>query len=167
MKVLSLFDGISCGRVALDRLNVPVEQYIAFEIDKYATSVSRKNFPDIIHKGDVFNGDYTKYKGFDILLGGSPCFTKGNLVLTNKGLVPIEDIKVGDLVLTHKNRYQPVTHIGNKNSDVYSVKFLDTPEFKVTNNHPFYVKELKREAEEIGKIFIYLYYIYDIITWYI
>ena len=148
MKVLSLFDGISCGRVALDRLNIPVEAYVAFETDKYATQVSRKNYPSTEHKGDVFYGDYTKYKGFDLLLGGSPCFTAGNLVYTNKGMVPIEEIKVGDMVLTHNNRFRPVTHIGNKLADVWSVKFSDMPEFSVTENHPFYVREAKRYWNE-------------------
>ena len=73
MKVLSLFDGISCGRVALERAGIPVEEYVAYEIDKYAIQVSKNNYPDIIHKGDVFDGDFTQYQGFDLLLGGSPC----------------------------------------------------------------------------------------------
>lgn len=73
MKVLSLFDGISCGMVALEKAGIPVERYIAYEIDKYAIKVSEKNYPQIEHKGDVFKGDYTEYKGFDLLLGGSPC----------------------------------------------------------------------------------------------
>lgn len=73
MKVLSLFDGISCGRVALERAGIPVEEYHAFEIDKYAIQISKKNYPDIVHHGDVFDGDFTKFKGYDLLLGGSPC----------------------------------------------------------------------------------------------
>lgn len=73
VKVLSLFDGISCGRVALERAGFEVEKYVAFEIDKKAIEISSANYPDIIHEGDVFNGDYTRYKGFDILMGGSPC----------------------------------------------------------------------------------------------
>lgn len=48
MKVLSLFDGISCGRVALERAGIPVEKYYASEIDKYAIQISKKNYPDII-----------------------------------------------------------------------------------------------------------------------
>ena len=48
MKVLSLFDGISCGMVALERAGIPVERYDAFEIDKYAVTVSERNYPDII-----------------------------------------------------------------------------------------------------------------------
>lgn len=73
MRILSLFDGISCGRLALERAGLPVEIYDAFEIDKYAVTVSKKNFPDIVHHGNVFDGDFTKFKGYDLLLGGSPC----------------------------------------------------------------------------------------------
>lgn len=73
MKVLSLFDGISCGMVALERAGVPVERYVAYEIDKYAIQISKKNYPQIEHCGDVTTADFTQYKGFDLLIGGSPC----------------------------------------------------------------------------------------------
>jgi DNA (cytosine-5)-methyltransferase 3A len=73
MKVLSLFDGISCGMVALERAKIPVEKYVAYEIDKYAIQVSKKNYPQIEHCGDVTTADFTQYKGFDLLIGGSPC----------------------------------------------------------------------------------------------
>lgn len=53
MKVLSLFDGISCGRVALERAGIPVERYVAFEVDKYAIQVSRNHYPDIEQVGDI------------------------------------------------------------------------------------------------------------------
>lgn len=73
IKVLSLFDGISCGLLALERAGIPVERYVAYEIDKYAIKVSEKNYPQIEHYGDVFDGDFTQYRGFDLLIGGSPC----------------------------------------------------------------------------------------------
>lgn len=73
MKVLSLFDGISCGMVALERAGINVEKYDAFEIDKYAIAVSEKNYSEISHYGDVFMGDFTQFAGYDLLLGGSPC----------------------------------------------------------------------------------------------
>ena len=73
MRVLSLFDGISCGMAALERADIPVEAYDAFEIDKYAVTVSEKNYPQIRHHGNVFDGDFRKFKGYDLLLGGSPC----------------------------------------------------------------------------------------------
>lgn len=73
MKVLSLFDGISCGRVALEKAEIEVEKYVAYEIDKNAIKISEHNYPNIERMGDVFEGDFTKYKGFDLLIGGSPC----------------------------------------------------------------------------------------------
>ena len=81
MNVLSLFDGISCGRVALERARIPVENYYASEIDKWATKVSENNYTDIIRLGDV-----TKWKDWDIdwrsidlVLAGSPCQSISNL----------------------------------------------------------------------------------------
>ena len=56
MRVLSLYDGISCGMAALERAGIPVESYDAFEIDKYAVKISEKNYPNIVHHGDVFGG---------------------------------------------------------------------------------------------------------------
>ena len=73
MKVLSLFDGISCGMVALERAGMPVERYVAYEIDENAIKVSKHNYPQIEHCGDVTKADFTQYKGFDLLIGGSPC----------------------------------------------------------------------------------------------
>ena len=73
MKVLSLFDGISCGMVALERAKIPVERYVAYEIEPNAIKISKKNYPQIEHCGDVTTADFTQYKGFDLLIGGSPC----------------------------------------------------------------------------------------------
>lgn len=72
MKILSLFDGISCARVALERAGIPVEVYYASEIDKYAIQVSNKNYPDICHIGGVNNIYYdqtNKILGFDSMNG--------------------------------------------------------------------------------------------------
>lgn len=73
LSVLSLFDGISCGMVALERAGIPVKKYVAYEIDDYAIQVSQHNYPQIEQCGDVFNADFTQYQGFDLLIGGSPC----------------------------------------------------------------------------------------------
>lgn len=73
MKVLSLFDGISCGMVALERAGIPVDRYVAYEIDQYAIKASKKNYPQIEHCGDVVPADFTQYEAFDLLIGGSPC----------------------------------------------------------------------------------------------
>jgi site-specific DNA-cytosine methylase len=75
LTVLSLFDGISCGMLALERAGINVDKYYASEIDEYAIQISKKNYPNIIHLGDV-----TKWQEWDIdwseidlLIGGSPC----------------------------------------------------------------------------------------------
>ena len=73
MRVLSLFDGISCGKVALDRAGIQYKEYYASEIDKYAIKVSCKNHPDIIRLGDVRKIDGTQLPKIDLLIGGSPC----------------------------------------------------------------------------------------------
>ena len=73
MKVLSLFDGISCGMVALERINISVEEYVAYEIDDDAIKVSKKNYPNIVHCGDVKKADFTQYKDFELAIAGSPC----------------------------------------------------------------------------------------------
>ena len=73
MKVLSLFDGMSCGRIALDQLGIPVEKYYASEIDKYAIQVSQANYPDIEQVGDICNLDPKDYQDVDLMLAGSPC----------------------------------------------------------------------------------------------
>jgi len=76
MNVLSLFDGMACGRIALDRCGITPRRYFASEIDKYAIQIARKNWPDIVHIGNVqdvmwpetFDGEK-----IDLLIGGSPC----------------------------------------------------------------------------------------------
>ena len=73
MKVLSLFDGISCGMLALKRANISVDRYDSYEIDSNAIKVSNKNFPEIIQHGNVVGADFSQYYGYDILMGGSPC----------------------------------------------------------------------------------------------
>ena len=73
MKVLSLFDGISCARVALERVGIPVETYYASEIDKYAIQISNKNYPDIVQLGDVKTVTKDMVGNIDLLIGGSPC----------------------------------------------------------------------------------------------
>lgn len=73
MKVLSLFDGISCGRVALERAGIPVEKYYASEIDRYAISVAQAMYPDTVQVGDVNKLNYLELLDVDMIIGGSPC----------------------------------------------------------------------------------------------
>jgi DNA-cytosine methyltransferase len=73
MKILSLFDGISIAQQSLKELNIPVEKYYASEIDKYAISITQKNFPNTIQLGDIKNIKGEDFTNIDLIIGGSPC----------------------------------------------------------------------------------------------
>jgi len=73
MNVLSLFDGISCGRIALERAGIKVDKYYASEIDKYAIKVTMANYPDTIQLGSVTEVKGENLPKIDLLIGGSPC----------------------------------------------------------------------------------------------
>jgi site-specific DNA-cytosine methylase len=73
MNVLSLFDGMSCGQIALDKLGIKVDNYFASEIDKYAIQVTQKNYPNTIQIGSVVDVKGKDLPKIDLLYGGSPC----------------------------------------------------------------------------------------------
>ena len=145
MNVLSLFDGISCGRVALERAGITVDKYYASEIDKGAIAISNKNYPDIIRLGSVedwrsWGIDLSK---IDLLIGGSPCFKDGALITTDIGYKNIEDIRVGDMVLTHKNRFREVIKLMvSISSNLYELNICGSPKTEVTGDHPYYVRRM-------------------------
>ena len=96
IRVLSLFDGMSCGQIALRDLGIPIEAYYASEIDKFAIQQTQLNFPDTIQLGDVRNIDVDRLcedGEIDLLLAGSPCV---NLSFAGKraGLATKENIEV-------------------------------------------------------------------------
>jgi site-specific DNA-cytosine methylase len=73
MNVLSLFDGISCGQLALQRAGVYYDQYFSSEIDEHAIKVTQHNFPNTIHVGTVTKLSGNTLPAIDLLIGGSPC----------------------------------------------------------------------------------------------
>lgn len=146
MRVLSLFDGISCGRLALGRAGVSVSKYYSSEIDKYALQISSKNFPQ--DNADRL-GDICKITkdlipdGVDLIIGGSPCFVAGTKVITSNGYKNIEDVKVGDMVLTHKNRFKVVLKVGGKMSQTINLKAQGILKTETTKEHPYYIRTMK------------------------
>lgn len=73
MNVLGLYDGISAGQEALNRLGINYDKYYASEIDKYAIKVTQNNYPNTIQLGDIYNINYNDLPKIDLILGGSPC----------------------------------------------------------------------------------------------
>jgi len=103
MNVLSLFDGMSCGQLALERAGVEVDNYFACEIDKYAIQVAKKNFPDTFQWGDVTQIKMPTRGSIDLLMGGSPCqgfsFAGGQLAFDDpRSKLFFEFVKVKDAV---------------------------------------------------------------------
>ena len=88
INVLSLFDGMSCGQIALSKVGIEYENYFASEIDKYAIQVTQKNYPNTKQLGSVIELDGTKLPKIDLMYGGSPCqdLSSSNVWTEQKGL---------------------------------------------------------------------------------
>ena len=141
IKVLSLFDGMSCGQIALRELGIKPEIYYASEIDKHAIATTMHNFPDTVQLGSVTEVDARKLGYIDLLIGGSPCFAAGTKVLTDEGYKNIEDINVGDKVLTHRNRWRTVVDYGCKMADTYEVLTQCSVPIVCTADHKFWARK--------------------------
>ena len=89
MNVLSLFDGMSCGQIALDKLGIPVNKYFAAEIDKYAIQVAKSNYPEMIHLGDV--REIWVSNSYEGAIGSTPCTTG----IDHKGVTHKIDLLIG------------------------------------------------------------------------
>ena len=116
------------------------------EFDKYATKsyCAIHNVDESKNLGDITKVDENELEDFNMICGGSPCFVAGTKVYTSKGFQNIEDVKVGDMVLTHKNRFKKVLKIGmNKNKEIYRLKAQGIFDTFVTGNHPYYIREMK------------------------
>lgn len=71
--VLSICDGMACGRLAIERANIDIQSYYASEINKYPIQVAKNNFHDIVHVGDLLNINGSDYDDVDLVIGGTPC----------------------------------------------------------------------------------------------
>jgi DNA-cytosine methyltransferase len=87
MNVLSLFDGMSCGRIASERIGLEIDNYFASEIKDHAIKVTKHNYPDTVRLGDVRNVKATDLPKIDLLIGGSPCQDFSQANKERKGLL--------------------------------------------------------------------------------
>ena len=141
MKFIDMFSGIGGFRTAMENNG---HECIAYsEIDKYAKQSYQAMYDteNEIDLGDITNISQEYLSRFkeenDIVVGGSPCFRKGTLITTKNGLKPIEEIKKGDYVLTHNNRYKEVVvPMVNPAKEIYSLKVMNSVETYVTPEHP-------------------------------
>ena len=121
--VLSLFDGMSGGQIALNRLGVKVDKYYASEVDKYTIAVTQQNYPNTIQLGDVTKWEEwdIDWRNIDLVIGGSPCFPVGTKIICRNEIKDISDMSVGDEVLTHTGEYKRVLKVGCKISQTYKL----------------------------------------------
>lgn len=147
MKFLDLFAGIGGFRSGLEANGHEAVGFV--EIDKFA----RKSYEAMYDtEGEwtrtditkVTNEEFAELKGkVDIITGGFPCFAKDTLITTSNGLKPVQDIQTGDMVLTHKNRFKEVVEPMVKQKEgVFKLEVTGSPETFVTEEHPYYVREL-------------------------
>lgn len=145
MNVLSLFDGMSVGQIALEKVGINVDNYFASEIDPHAIKVTQSNYPNTQQIGSVLELKGSDLPKIDILIGGSPCFVKGTKIMTEIGYKNIEDIIVGDSVLTHLNRWNKVLKIGGDIKNTIQIEAQGMKSTITTKNHPYYVKSMTRK----------------------
>lgn len=157
MNVLSLFDGISAGHQALERAGIKIDKYLSSEIDQYAIAITQYNYPDTVQLGDIttiryedgvlYSENYPDgiVVDIDMVIGGSPCFVGGTMILTDRGYKDIKEVSPGDFVLSHTGKWRRVLRIGNKmNTETRVISGYGNIGIETTDSHPFYTRTMFR-----------------------
>lgn len=138
LTLASLFDGAGTAPYAAKL--VGIKPLWSSKIEAYPLKVTAARLPEVEQMGDITKINGAEVPPVDIIVGGSPCFPAGTLVLTDKGLTEIEQIRVGDMVLTHMGRWRKVTDIGAKEAATVILKGNHYG-LECTPNHPIYAKD--------------------------
>ena len=150
----SLFSGIGGAELAATWMGW--QNLFHCEIQEFPRRVLEYWYPNSISYEDITKTDFTPWRGkIDILTAGFPCFVAGTPVLTRRGFVPIDEVKVGDEVLTTDKTYHPVECTMHHHADkiVYMRAQGMYEELKCTPNHPFFIRRKERYYEKsVGKI---------------
>lgn len=126
LNVVTLFSGMGAPEIALDKLGVKYRIVLASDIDPEAEAVYKQLHGKKLAKGndsfipnvyDVLDQVEPSKLNADVLIAGFSCFVAGTLVMTDKGMFPIEEIKVGDKVLTHTGTFKKVLNVMERETD--------------------------------------------------
>jgi intein/homing endonuclease len=151
-RFIDFFSGIGCFRMAFERAGAKCVYSV--EIDKHKRRQYEIIFgyePDATDIRDVCAGDIP---AAECWCAGFPCLTAGTLITTSEGLVPIEDVKVGDYVLTHRNRFRKVTaRMMNTKTGIYTLRTQGTIATECTGNHRFYVRYRTRKFNSKTRLY--------------
>lgn len=131
----SLFDGVSGFPCVASWYGI--EPVWASEIEAAPMRIASRHFPNMKQLGDITKIRGDRIQPVDVITFGSPCFPAGTLVLTESGYKSIEDVRVGDKVLTHKGRWRNVTATGSKSAETVILKGNHYG-LECTPNHPIY-----------------------------
>lgn len=144
MKYASVCSGVEAASLAWIPLGWEAVWFS--EIEPFPCAVLKERFPRVQNLGDMTKIKGENYRGtVDLLVGGTPCFVAGTMVLTPYGYKAIESLKIGDSVVTHTGDVRSITAIGSKEAQTGEVKILGRPSIRCTGNHPFYSIEMKRD----------------------
>lgn len=149
LKVFEAFAGYGSQSLALQNINADFEVVGISEIDKYAIqgyyALHDNSIPNF---GDISKINPKDLPQFDLFTYSFPCFVAGSKVLTDKGYKNIQDIEVGDYVLTHTNSYQKVTKTMNKLGwNIYELSLPCCEPIYATEEHPFYIRKKHSQPE--------------------
>lgn len=142
MRYLSLFSGIEACSVAWKPLGW--ECVAVAEIEPWPSRVLAHHYPDVPNLGDVTKvteEQIAMLGRIDVVVFGSPCFTAGHTVLTERGLVPIENVVVGDMVWTHASRWRRVSNTMQRVAPTVVVNGQGHNSIRATPDHPFYAAD--------------------------
>ena len=156
--------GYDSQKLAFNYINKNVEHYRAIEFDKYAIQTLNE-----IHGTNFQTQDITKVSANElgivdtenityVLTYSFPCFTGDSMVLTSNGYKRIDEIQIGDYVLTHKNKYQKVLNFYNNGiKSIYQIKGMAIDEIKTTKNHKFLVRTRYRKWDNSKRTYLRLF----------
>lgn len=143
LKVIELFAGIGAYSKALDRLNINYEVVSAIEKDEKTIKSYNIMHNSNYQATDITTLDEKILPNCDMICYSPPCFPKGALILTDKGYKVIEDILIGDYVITHTNTYKKVIKLyTNDANEITEIKAQGTLPIQCTPDHPFYIREM-------------------------
>ena len=161
LKVITLCSGYDSQCLTLERLKADYPPFdyelIAWsEIEPAACKAHDALFPQWVDRnlGDMTKIDWKIVPDFDLLFYSTPCFVAGTLVLTDKGYKSIEDVKIGDMVMTHNNRFRKVVDAGKKPAkEIVKIRSMMFDEIFCTPNHPFYTRKRYRKGHKSIRCF--------------
>jgi len=141
MKIGSLFSGIGGIELGLENASSDFETAWQVEINTYAKSILAKHWPKAEFMSDVKDVVSSNLEKVDLICGGFPCFAKDTMILTENGYIPIQNVVIGEKVMTHLGRWRKVTSVMTRKAKTVELKAIGLPPVITTENHPFYASE--------------------------